>query len=137
MRASTKKLPSILNAHSNKNLSTFSTKNRMPPDVSSFKDVISLITVDDGDCLDPAQSESLISNVTIRKREITFPFSIAHDRPAFAAELKEKKICENMLNRDRIKNFFKCMAFRCMFSSSSAKDFMDHLHWHNKQYLSL
>ena len=101
-----------------------------------IESVVSLITVDEGDCLDPIQSKTLVSNVMIRKREITFPFPIPHDRPAFAAELKEKQIYERMLNRDRIKNFYKCMAFRCMFSSPSAKDFMDHLHWHNKQYLS-
>ena len=100
-----------------------------------IENVISFVTIDDDDCLDPIQSDILVSNVTIRKGEITFPFPIAHDRPALASQLKDKQSYLSMMQRDRVRNFYKCMAHRCMFSSQSAKDFKNHLNWHYKQYL--
>jgi len=99
-----------------------------------IENVISLTTNDDDDCLDPIQSD-MVSNVTIRKGEITFPYPIAHDRPAFAPQLKDKQSYLSMMQRDRVRNFYKCMAYRCMFSSQSTKDFSNHLIWHYRKYL--
>jgi hypothetical protein len=99
-----------------------------------IENVISLIDIDEDDSLDPVASADLFSKVTVAKDEVTFPYNTKHDRPKFAAQLKDGEIYKSMLDRGRVRYLFKCMAYRCMFSSDSAKDFKQHLQWHSKHF---
>jgi hypothetical protein len=101
-----------------------------------IENVISLNDIDEDDSLDPISSADLFSKVTVAKDEVTFPYSPRHDRPKFAAQLKDVEIYKSMLDRLRIRFLFKCMAYRCMFSSDSAKDFKKHLQWHSKHFFA-
>lgn len=108
-----------------------------PTDSSMFlriESVVSLNEMDDADSLDPITSVDY-SSVTIAKNEVTFPYFASHDRPAFAARLKDENKYKQMLDPGRVKNLFKCMAYRCIFSCHSATDFKKHLEWHNNHFL--
>lgn len=100
-----------------------------------IESVVSLNDVED-DSLDPVSSINLHSNVTVAKEEVKFPYSTNHDRCKFAAKLKDAEIYKTMLDSVRVRCLFKCMAYRCIFSSDSAKDFRQHLQWHNKHFLA-
>ena len=101
-----------------------------------IENVISLNDIDEDDSLDPISSADLFSKVTVAKDEVTFPYNPRHDRPKFAAQLKDVEIYKSMLDRLRVRFLFKCMAYRCMFSSDSAKDFKKHLQWHSKHFFA-
>ena len=78
-----------------------------------------------------------ISNVTMRKDEVTFPFPIVHYRAAFMLSMKDQSCYKTMLrNPERLGRFFKCMASRCSFSCHSGKGFLEHLNTHVKEYRS-
>lgn len=101
-----------------------------------IESVVSLNDLDEDDSLDPGAPVVLYSNVTVAKNELTFPYLASHDRPKFAAKLKESGTYMKMLDHVRLKNLFKCMAYRCLFSSNSPNDFSQHLQWHNKHFLT-
>lgn len=96
-----------------------------PASFLRIENVISLNEMDMGDLdsLDPVSSVLLHSNVTIAKGEITFPYRVPHNRAEFAACLKEDETYKKMLDRTRIRHFFKCMAYRCIFSCDSFDDY--------------
>ena len=87
------------------------------------------------DSLDPIQSVVTFSSVTIRKDECFFPYSAPHNRFQLAIQLKNALIYQKMVERQRIKSLYKCMAFRCMYSSDSDQDFNRHIHWHYNDFL--
>ena len=96
-----------------------------PASFLRIENVISLNEMDMGDLdsLDPVSSILLHSNVTIAKGEITFPYRVPHNRAELAASLKEEETYKRMLDRTRIRHFFKCMAYRCIFSCDSFDDY--------------
>lgn len=99
-----------------------------------IESVVSLNDIDEDDSLDPVSSSNLHSNVTVAKEEVKFPYNTNHDRCKLAVKLKDAETYKTMLDRIRVRYLFKCMAYRCMFSSDSAKDFRYHLLWHNKHF---
>ena len=78
----------------------------------------------EGDSLNLGSAIPLHSNVTLRKDEVTFPFSIQHIRPEFAVWLKDAQTYKQMIDRSRNRNLFKCMAYHCIFACDSMKDFV-------------
>ena len=109
------------------------------PSLPCIADVISLNATNNFDSvndLDPIRLVLPFSNVIIGKDECTFPYRMPHDRPHFAASLKKPKVYQSMMENRRIRDFFKCMGYNCIFSSDLIGDFNVHLHWHRKEYLS-
>ena len=99
-----------------------------------IENVVSLNQVDEADSLDPITTADY-SNVIVAKNAVTFPYCASHDRPSFAARLKDEDKYKQMLDYGRVKNLFKCMAYRCIFSCELAKDFKNHLDWHHNHFL--
>lgn len=116
-----------------------SEENEPSTDSSGFlriESVISLNDAEEDDSLDPVSSLVLCSNVTMAKNEMIFPYCSSHDRTNFVIQLKDADTYKKMLDRSRVRNLFKCMAYCCIFSSNSPKDFLRHLQWHSKQFFS-
>ena len=103
-----------------------------------IESVVSLNPLESGpvdDSLDFTPSVVTFSSIIIRKDECLFPYSAPHNRAQIAFKLKNEQIYQKMLERHRIKSFFKCMAFRCMYSGDSTQDFSRHIHWHYSDFL--